>query len=443
MAHTTTGTSARVLGLDRALALIVSLIMMAAASVAIAPTLVKAGEDSQACGVGPIDLVLILDRSSSMTTAQGAQSRIAWAREAASGLVGGLDAAGGVGADGQHRVGVVTFSDAATQVVQLSDNAEAGSVIGAINGINASGFTAFKQGMAAGIANMGGGRDFQDGLAVTHVFVLLSDGNPNPNSNTPNAGEIASYLGAADAAYAVAIGEDGGDLDSSGGTGVSYSFMQSVSKPVSAFRAVTSAADLPQLFSDILDEITCPNINIEKSANPTELPAGGGPVEYTYEVTNVVDGAPLSDVTVSDDKCAPVVYVSGDTSADDLLQFGETWLYTCSAVLTETTTNVATAQGTFDGSTFTDRDEATVTVAAPSQDEEPSEQASPSETPREDTEGGNPTPGASDPGLPDTSVGIGPNGEQVNVPVELLALTLLVSLGGLALANAQSRDRRR
>jgi hypothetical protein len=52
---------------------------------------------------------------------------------------------------------------------------------------------------------------------------------------------------------------------------------------------------------------------------------------------------------------------------------------------------------------------------------------------------GTPTP---KPSLPDTASGIGPNGQPVTVPVELLAVVFLGSLGALALANARARTRR-
>ena len=109
-----------------------------------------------------------------------------------------------------------------------------------------------------------------------------------------------------------------------------------------------------------------PAIHIEKLATPTALPVGGGDVDYTYTVTNA-GNVPLSDVTVVDDKCAPVVFIDGDTSGDDLLDLDETWTYGCSATLTQSTTNVAVATG-HDGDTeVTDDDTATVAVAAPSQ----------------------------------------------------------------------------
>ena len=55
-------------------------------------------------------------------------------------------------------------------------------------------------------------------------------------------------------------------------------------------------------------------------------------------------------------------------------------------------------------------------------------------------QGGNPTPGAS---VPNTAIGIGPNGEPITVPVELLAVVFIGSLGAMALANVKARNRRR
>jgi hypothetical protein len=76
---------------------------------------------------------------------------------------------------------------------------------------------------------------------------------------------------------------------------------------------------------------------VEKTPSVDSLPAGGGDVTYTYEVTNSNPDAALHDVTVSDDKCSPVTYVSGDTNTDSKLQSGETWIFTCSMSLSQTT----------------------------------------------------------------------------------------------------------
>jgi uncharacterized repeat protein (TIGR01451 family) len=69
----------------------------------------------------------------------------------------------------------------------------------------------------------------------------------------------------------------------------------------------------------------------------------GATVVYTYSVTNPKP-VPLSDVAVTDDKCSPLVFVSGD-DGDKVLQSTETWIYTCSMAITEDTTNIATATG--------------------------------------------------------------------------------------------------
>lgn len=104
-------------------------------------------------------------------------------------------------------------------------------------------------------------------------------------------------------------------------------------------------------------------MNITKTASPTSLPAGGGTVTYTYTVTNP-GTVEFSDVVVTDDKVSPVTYVSGDTNADDILQPGETWIYTATTKLTATTTNVGTVSATGAGVETTDTASVTVSVAA-------------------------------------------------------------------------------
>ena len=70
----------------------------------------------------------------------------------------------------------------------------------------------------------------------------------------------------------------------------------------------------------------------------------GETASYSYDVTNDGD-VPLANVTVTDDKCSPVVSEGGDTNDNDLLDLTETWTYSCSTSLTEDTTNTATATG--------------------------------------------------------------------------------------------------
>jgi hypothetical protein len=49
---------------------------------------------------------------------------------------------------------------------------------------------------------------------------------------------------------------------------------------------------------------------------------------YRYEVTNLGE-VPLSNVTVSDDKCSPLSGPAGDRNRNEKLEPRETWVYTC------------------------------------------------------------------------------------------------------------------
>ena len=158
-----------------------------------------------------------------------------------------------------------------------------------------------------------------------------------------------------------------------------------------------------------------PKIAIVKVANPTHLGVGGGSVTYTYTVTNPGQTT-LSTVTVTDDRCAPVTYVSGDANHDSQLETTEAWTYTCTTTLTQTTTNTATATGYYNGLPVTATAQAVVTVAPPT----------PTPTPTA-TPGGGVLGATGTPSLPPTTEipgqGGGPNG------------TMLLLLGALGAAS--------
>ena len=110
--------------------------------------------------------------------------------------------------------------------------------------------------------------------------------------------------------------------------------------------------------------IVPPLIHIVKKSNVSILPAGGGAVVYTYTVTNP-GTAPLSNVSVIDNKCSPVSMHSGDTNSNNILESNETWTFTCNSNLTQTTTNTGTAEGSANGLTAIDFSLATVAVTPP------------------------------------------------------------------------------
>jgi hypothetical protein len=310
----------------------------------------------------PLDVVLIIDRSGSMDLVTDGQSRLGWAKDAANQLIDGLEANGGVGLGGLHQVGLSTYgnrdnSDGSpagfTRDLQLG-TATAAAAHAAVNAYSDSagnGNTPFRFGMADGADNMlDGDRTEVDGVAVLQVLIFLSDGRPNPDSldpgSRPGLGDITGYLTAADQAYGIAIGPDGqGDPLSE----PDLDLMHDISNPDPAnFRHVVLATDLPDLFADIQEELLCGDIQIEKTPDPAGPVDAGTEVTYSYAVWN--DGeTPLSNVEVTDDQCAPVDFVDGDDNDNGLLENGETWNYTCSMELEETTTNTACAAGDFIG----------------------------------------------------------------------------------------------
>jgi uncharacterized repeat protein (TIGR01451 family) len=105
-----------------------------------------------------------------------------------------------------------------------------------------------------------------------------------------------------------------------------------------------------------------PLIHIVKTPNPFALPYNGGSVMYSYTVTNPGTVA-MTGVTVTDNHCSGVTYLSGDANGDKILQTNETWRYVCTTNVPNTTTNTAIATGHANGLTAIDTALATVTVA--------------------------------------------------------------------------------
>lgn len=88
-----------------------------------------------------------------------------------------------------------------------------------------------------------------------------------------------------------------------------------------------------------------PLIGILKVPTPLVLSQGSGSVIYDYTVWNVGGQQALTSVTVKDDKCSPVVLLSGDVNNNSKLDTSERWKFSCTTILSITTTNTAIATG--------------------------------------------------------------------------------------------------
>jgi hypothetical protein len=107
-----------------------------------------------------------------------------------------------------------------------------------------------------------------------------------------------------------------------------------------------------------------PLIGLTSVPDPLALPNGAGTVTYHYAVKSFLRETPLANVTVIDDHCSPVAFVTGDDNGNGMLDYSETWRYACATKLSTTTESVATATGIANGITATHAAYATVNVGS-------------------------------------------------------------------------------
>jgi len=95
----------------------------------------------------------------------------------------------------------------------------------------------------------------------------------------------------------------------------------------------------------IVSATPAPGIILSKTASNYSLPAGGGNVTYYYTIKNT-GNVPLSNITVSDNKCSLVI------CPNNYLSVGDSMLCNCTKTLTSTETNIATVTAMFGVTTY-------------------------------------------------------------------------------------------
>lgn len=103
-------------------------------------------------------------------------------------------------------------------------------------------------------------------------------------------------------------------------------------------------------------------VDITHVVYPLPLPGGGGPITFTYKVTNP-GKVPLSDVAVVDDACNNMSGELGDTNGNHLLDPGEEWIYACAVTVVKTTTHTVTVTAYANGLKTTAAETTTVDVS--------------------------------------------------------------------------------
>ena len=276
----------------------------AAASAGSAATGARAASTAvEGCGTVPLDVEIILDGSSSMSSnSNNGHTRAYWASAAIKQLIDQLDDNGGVGtggatsSGGRHRVGLTVYAGSTASVLSALASRDAAGTKAVVPS-SASGNTPFKVGMTTGAADLVNHERSTDfGLAVRHVEIMLSDGRPNPDPGMrPSAGDTSTFKAAADQVIAIAIG--------SGGSGVSQvdlALMQSLAKPNAAshYANIVDSSGLPAFFSNLFETIACPTLTPteEPTLTPTEEPTLTPTEEPTLTPTEQPTAAPTGTV---------------------------------------------------------------------------------------------------------------------------------------------------
>jgi uncharacterized repeat protein (TIGR01451 family) len=212
--------------------------------------------------------------------------------------------------------------------------------------------------------------------------------------------------------------------------------------------AWAEASNSDRVSDDAEMTVTCPTLTIEKEADADEIVISGpnddlqvDPAVITWTLTYTLTDGPVTNAVITDELPTGLVYVpdsASDGGVYDAATNTLTWTFP-----TLSASGSVTFRTTVDPETIS-RVAPTVNVAVISSDQTPEDEGQDqvSVVVEPPPLAGTPTPREST--LPDTASGVGINGEPITIPVELLVLMFLGSLGALALANvrtARSRGR--
>lgn len=264
------------------------------------------------CGVVPLDVLLVIDRSESMVdpankTGTPPQTRLYYAEHAADNLIDQLDQNGGLGGRDHpaHQIGVISFAgnDASGVTINVPlGNSSATAAKNAVDNLVPGSGTPFKQAIQAATREMTDHhRNLYNAKPVEKVLIFLSDGSPFPvDTATPAITDFTNYLASTDLAYAIAIGQNV-DGQIPPGQGVNMNIMSRLAKPAPAnLHQVTSADQLGSLFGNIFTEIACQSADLSLTKTIDQAaPKQNDTVNYTITVNNAGPDT-ANNITVKD-----------------------------------------------------------------------------------------------------------------------------------------------
>ncbi len=297
------------------------------------------------CGAAPPvinDVEFVIDKSGSMNgdnsgtdpSCPGGCPRIFWAKKAANQLVTDLSSNGGIGATG-NRVGITTFSGTTANSDLSAWTSTAAGLATKINAINANGSTPTALGMQTATTDLNANARNPKGGSVKRVVILLSDGRPNPDQGPnglaatsatgqrPTQADISAYLGSADVAYSILLGNtpnpypytigQGPPLDPNINDPAMMKLMatpddNTVNPPLVYYFHVIQASDLPSVFNQIAGQILGSGAHLIQLYPTPVVTSSSGPTtavhitgQYFSGLTQVrIDGIPWTVVSSSD-----------------------------------------------------------------------------------------------------------------------------------------------
>ena len=200
------------------------------------------------------------------------------------------------------------------------------------------------------------------GETITYEYTVTNTGDVDLSitSIIDDKAGVPSYIG----------GDDGDGIFNPGEVWL-YNALYTVPDTNSITNVVTVSAE-DNSGNSVSDSDDCtttifrdPSIRVDKTCPPkaTEV---GQEITYQYKVTNIGD-VRLNNVVLSDDKVSPI-YVSGDTNNNNWLELSETWIYTATYIVSDTSsitnTVIVTAVDAV-GTTVSDSDDCTVPFEIP------------------------------------------------------------------------------
>jgi len=207
---------------------------------------------------------------------------------------------------------------------------------------------------------------------------------------------------------------------------------------ISASNEDPDAGDNNQAEDDVLVECPGPTLVIDKVASVEEITISGpanaqtaDPSVVTWTLTYTLTNGPVTNAVITDE--VPTGFIFLDASDDGQLVDGVvTWTF-----LELTESGNVTFRTTVDVATIS-RTDPTVNVAVIVSDQTPEDEGEDEVSVVVEP----PVLGGTPPQVPDTALTIGPAGDPITIPVELMAALLLTSLGALAYANVRVVRRR-